>query len=99
MKKIINRKLYDTDTAILLGEYDNELDDLSRIQEKLYQKKNGEYFLFGEGGPRTEYCSMDGLSCGWGFEIIPFSKNEAMDWSEENLSVDEYIRIFGNPGE
>ena len=99
MKKIINRKLYDTDTATLIGEYDNGFEDFLHIQEKLYQKKNGEYFLLGEGGARTEYCSMDGTSRDWGYEIILFSKKEAMDWSEENLTADEYIQIFGNPGE
>lgn len=38
MKKIINGKVYDTNTAKLIGSWD---------AETLYQKKTGEFFLFG----------------------------------------------------
>ena len=49
MKKVINGKLYDTSTAELVGEWNNgRLDDrLFACSEDLYQKRTGEYFLFG----------------------------------------------------
>ena len=46
MKKIINGKKYDTDTAEQIG-YDNNgllCSDLSYIEETLYKKKTGEFF-------------------------------------------------------
>lgn len=52
MKKIINGKKYDTDTAKEVGYSNNGLlsTDIDYIEETLYQKKTGEFFLYGEGG-------------------------------------------------
>ena len=54
MKKIINNKLYDTDTAKRLG-YDGGGDGFDSWTEELYKKRTGEYFIYGEGGARTRY--------------------------------------------
>ena len=57
MKKIMNGKMYDTDKATALG-YDTSGGtprDLSWWKETLYQKRTGEFFLHGEGGPMTRY--------------------------------------------
>ena len=47
MKKIINGKKYDTETAKWLGDYWNGLggNDFKKLFETLYQKKTGDYFL------------------------------------------------------
>lgn len=102
MKKIINNKVYDTDTARKLGEWSNAggWSDFNHIEETLYQKRTGEYFLHGEGGPMTKYA----VSCGnnsWsgGEKIIPLTYENARKWAEERLDADEYIELFGNPGE
>ncbi|MDY6279763.1 MAG: hypothetical protein SPL63_06550, partial [Roseburia faecis] len=62
----------------------------------LYQKKTGEYFLYGEGGPMTKYAESIGQN-EWsgGEEIIPLSVESARQWAEYNLSADEYEKIFG----
>lgn len=98
MKKIINGKLYDTSTAKEMGSYWNGLSnrDFCRINETLYRKKTGEFFLHGEGGPMTKYAeSMGQNQWSGGEEIIPLSVESAEQWAEDNLSADEYEKIFG----
>ena len=51
MKKIINGKVYDTDTAKLIGSWDNGIyGDLDSVSEDLYRKRTGEFFIFGHEG-------------------------------------------------
>lgn len=98
MKKIINGKAYDTETAKELGSWSNMADysNFSQFSETLYRKKTGEFFLYGEGGPMTKYAVAEG-SNSWrgGSRIMPLSFQEARVWAEEHLSGDEYEAIFG----
>lgn len=52
MKKIINGKKYDTETAGLICEHDNgrSWTDFYFYKECLYKKKTGEFFIHEEGG-------------------------------------------------
>lgn len=98
MKKIINKKKYDTETAKELG-YDTNglgLRDFNHYSETLYQKRSGEYFLYGEGGPLSKYARPEGLT-GWtsGERIMPMTFEEAREWAEKHLNADEYEVIFG----
>lgn len=101
MKKIINGKLYDTDTAKELGSWSKgEGGDFSRIGETLYRKRTGEFFLYGEGGPMTQYAESRGdNSWSGGEKIIPLSVSMAREWAEVKLDADRYARIFGMPDE
>ena len=102
MKKIISGKLYDTDTAKLLGSdsYRGSVTDFSYWNESLYLKRTGEYFLHGEGGPMSRYArSIDQNSWSGGERIIPLSPAKAREWAEEHLSTDEYEEAFGLPDE
>lgn len=98
MKKIIDSKMYNTETAELIQEWDNGIygADFQRCSEELYRKKTGEFFLHGEGGPLTKYAvSYGAQNVGWGEIIIPFSEAEAKDWMETNGDADKYEEIFG----
>ena len=98
MKKIINGKVYDTDTAKELGSWGNggTWRDFSHIEETLYRKKTGEFFLHGEGGPATKYAQPAGQnSWSGGDRIMPMSYAEAREWAEEHLEAEEYEAIFG----
>lgn len=101
MKKIIKNKVYDTETAQRLGEWDNGYytSDFAYCAETLYRKKTGEYFLHGEGHALSRYASHSGNSSGWGEQIIPMTYAEAQAWAEEHLDGDTYISIFGEPEE
>lgn len=99
MKKVINGKMYSTDTAKELASYSNIADvrDFHWFEETLYQKKTGEYFIHGVGGPMTRYARTIGTNEWSGGErILPMSYGEAQKWAEEHLDGDEYEQIFGS---
>ena len=98
MKKIINGRLYDTDTAKELGSWANEGNwrDFRHMEETLYRKKTGEFFLHGEGGPMTKYAqAVEQNSWSGGSRIMPMTFSEARKWAEDHLDADEYEAIFG----
>lgn len=97
MKKIINGKVYDTDTAKALGTWSkgDGWRDFSYREETLYRKKTGEFFLHGEGGPATNYAERVGNAWTGGSAIVPMEFSEARAWAEEKLGADEYEAIFG----
>lgn len=97
MKKIINGRRYDTETATVLGEdsYSN-CGDFHFWEESLYQKRTGEFFLHGVGGPASKYAETVGQNQWTGGEkIIPLSFDKAREWAENHLGSDEYEEIFG----
>ena len=97
MKKIINGKMYNTETARVVGGTGYGCpSDLDYWKEELYRKKTGEFFLYGEGGPMSKYARYCGQNQ-WagGEEIIPLNLEEAQEWAETYLSAEEYEEIFG----
>lgn len=97
MKKIIKNRLYDTDTAKVIGEYVySNRRDFSFYEETLYKKKNGEYFLHGIGGGLSKYAESTGTNTwGGGEKIMPLTTDRAQEWAEQHLDTDEYIKEFG----
>ena len=98
MRKIINGKAYDTETAQTLAVWENGLErgDFRFVREDLYLKKTGEYFLYCQGGAMTIYskqCSDNSYT--YGHAIIPLTLAEAKTWGEERLPADVYEGIFG----
>lgn len=102
MKKIINGRKYDTDTASEVGSWWNEypVNDFQYETETLYRKRNGEFFVFGEGGAMSKYAEARGGS-GWsgGSAIVPLSYDKARQWAEEHLDADDYEAAFGEVSE
>jgi hypothetical protein len=97
MKKIINGKRYDTETAQLIGStsYSNRT-DFYFWREELYRKKTGEFFLYGEGGPASKYSrQIEQNSWSGGKKITPLTREEAQEWAEKYLDADEYEEVFG----
>lgn len=97
MKKIINGKLYNTETAHLVGTWSNEMDgDFSWTEESLYQKKTGEFFIYGQGGAHTRYAqNTDATHWVEGEAITLISYDDARQWAEEHLTADQYQEAFG----
>lgn len=98
MKKIINGKKYNTETAkeIARSESNYFPSDFYWYRETLYQKKTGEYFLHGGGNAMSKYSLSVGGNGRVGDErIIPLSEEEAIEFAEKNLDVDEFEKIFG----
>lgn len=96
MKKIIHGKLYNLATAKEIAYVTNDDYGLAYWAETLYQKRTGEFFLYGEGGPMSCYARAVGQNQ-WtgGEEIIPLTEAEAKEWAERHLDADDYIDIFG----
>ena len=96
MKRVINGKLYNTDTAVELACYEaNATDSLNYYSERLYRKRPGEYFIHGEGGARTRYAAA--TSDGWnrgGEAIFPLTAAEAREWAEQHISEEDFERLF-----
>lgn len=102
MKKIINGRRYDTDTAQKIAEYDDGrgVRDFAHVAETLYQKRTGEFFLYGIGGPAS-WCAHACPTGGYdsGEKIKPLSEEDARRWCEDRLDADEYETIWGEPEE
>ena len=101
MKKIINGRLYDTETAKELAAVDNGYGVGNAFYSKtaLFQKKTGEYFIYGEGGPMTEYGDSVGYNRTWGCRFEPVDEFDAQKWVEKNCDGDTYIDLFGDVDE
>ena len=101
MKKIINGKTYNTETAKAVSTWCNgEYGNIFYVEETLYRKKTGEYFLYGMSGAAGTYAEK--ASCNnWsgGSKFIPCTVDQAKEWLEEYGTAEEYIVAFGEPEE
>lgn len=98
MKKIINGKLYNTETAKEVGTHKGAWfeEDCYFSEHSLYMKENGEWFLVGKGN--SLYCYDKDSYYGeleGGYIIYPISNEEAKVWIEKYMDVDTYIKFFG----
>lgn len=93
MKKIINGKLYNTETAKCVGYWENTpiTTDYNYYYQELYLKRTGEYFLYTWNLVPYGYNDQD--------YIDPLSEYEAKEWVERCLDADDYIDMFGCPEE
>lgn len=96
MKKIITGKRYDTETAEYIGEYsEGGVRDFRYVEETLYRKRTGEFFLHGKGGPASRYAvAIDLNSYTGGEALVPISYEEAQRWVEEHLDAEAYEKLF-----
>lgn len=101
MRKIIKRRVCDTETAQLIGTWTNGLyvNDLDYMSESLYRNRGGRaqealWFIHGEGGARTRYSKRDGSGWAGGEDIFTLTQEEAEAWAEEHLTADEIEAAF-----
>ena len=83
MKKIINGKRYDTETAEYIDatSWGNGPRDFNHWSEKLYRKRTGEFFI--------SYNKWSGSE-----ELRPITEDEAKEWVEKYLDGDDYERLW-----
>lgn len=95
MKKILNGVRFDTEKAVKIGEYDNigygadSITDFNFWEASLYRTpRSGRYFLAGEGGALSRFGTAHGQnSWGGGADIVPLSRQEALEWAEQYLDA------------
>ena len=98
MKKVINGKMYSTETANTMISWDNgyHINDFQYCEETLYRTDNGTYFLYGNGGPMSKYVVCAGVNEFSGSAVIvALTEDEARKWAEERASGEEYEEVFG----
>lgn len=87
MKKVIDGKVYNTETAERVASYDNGISrrDFGFCEEDLYKTKKGAFFVHGEGGAMSRWSQPSGSNgrCG-GSDIEVLSRKEALTWCEEH---------------
>lgn len=97
MKKIINGKAYNTETAKHLATFSHgRISDFDSVYEELYQTKNGTFFLHYEGGPKSKYSEVVGQnewSGGEGLRLV--DEDEAKAFIEKYGDVETYLEVFG----
>lgn len=96
MKKVINGKKYDTDTACEVDSYyEGNYGEFFSFYETLYQKKTKEFFLECAGGPMSKYSEdFNGDLSGTHF-LKPLSDADAKKWVEKHCGADIYEKLFG----
>lgn len=99
MKKVIDGKLYDTEKATKIADYWNGLgaDDFRFVHEELYVTVKGNYFLYGEGGPMTEYAESFGPNSWSGSSnIFSFTREQAYEWLVHREKTEAIIEHFSD---
>ena len=105
MKRIIENRVYDTDTAKLIATVKNDRHigaDRKTLEESLYQKKNGEFFLYRPNLAGTDAAHNIGISsCPHDKEnhIFALTYEQACKWGESEMSADDWLAVFGEPEE
>ena len=96
MKKIINGKIYNTNTAKQIAFWNNgtSSSDFHHCNETLYLTKKEIWFLFGKGGPRSKYALQNGwgTESGEGFEV--FSWEQALEWLVDKNAINAIEKYF-----
>lgn len=102
MKKIINGKVYDTETAVFIAraDHDNIMDATGNsCKQAFYRKKTGEFFVHLESGTSISLHNIFQHDFRQGREIYPLTYAQAQMWAEKELDADTWLRIFGEPDE
>lgn len=98
MKKVIDGKIYNTDTATLIANWDNGMarNDFGWCDESLHITKKGTYFVYGAGGALSRWsvpCGNNGQMGGQSIEVL--SKAEALEWCEtHDVDADTIAQNF-----
>ena len=93
VKRIIDGKLYNTETAKCIASITVEDYCIGSCSESLYIKNTGEWFRF-----ITNLGSdfQGGGNCrGKGYDIEPYSEEQVKGWLIAYDFVDQYIEYFG----
>lgn len=97
MKRIINGKKYDTETATPVCHYSySNTGDFHFVRKTLYRKKNGEFFIHGRGGAASEFAEQIDCNtwCG-GEKMFVVTEDTAREFAEKYATVDQYEEVFG----
>jgi hypothetical protein len=89
MKKLIDGKLYDTESAERVALWRNVLDrtNFRYCREELYLSSGGRWFIYGTGGPKSKYSERTAGGRSGGEDIRAVSEDEAFQWCQKKDQV------------
>ena len=94
MKKIINGKVYNTETAECIADENRSLYDFHSTSEALYRTARGNWFLHGESSSGGRYSKWVGNSCGGGEDIQALTPAQVVEWAEQaRINDDDVAQI------
>ena len=99
MKKVINGKVYNTETAELVHDWTNGYgrNDFKFRTKDLYRTKKGNWFIYHEGGPMTDMAvSVGSNSYGGSEDIEPISEKDALRFLESHDGAEEALKYFAD---
>jgi hypothetical protein len=97
MKKIINGKIYNTDTATRIGNFASDCGpgDFRYEDTDLYITKKGAFFIRGEGGALSRWSEPCGNGQCGGSGIEAMTTAEALEWCEfSRIDADVIAQYF-----
>jgi len=85
MKQVFGGLVYNTETAEEIGNRSYSYEsDFHHYDETLFKTKNGNFFLYGKGGPLSSWRKTVGQNEWVGDSgIRTLSREEALDWCEK----------------
>ena len=98
MKKIIDGKIYNTETAECLCDVGNNLgsSDFSHNRSELFVTKKGAFFVAGGGGPLSRWAvSVGNNSTGGSVGIYLVTRDEARAFLENDDAGEELFARLG----
>lgn len=99
MKRVIDRLIYDTQTATEVADWSNGYypNDFNYATETLYRTRNGRWFLLGEGGAMSAYSRQCGNGWSGGSALIPLSADAALAWCQDrHVATDVIAQYWGD---
>jgi hypothetical protein len=98
MKRIINGRVYDTDTATRIGNNESSCgrSDFQYEDTDLWRTKKGAFFVAGEGGPLSRWARPSGSNGTFGGSgIEALTTVEALEWAEAaGIDADVIAQYF-----
>jgi hypothetical protein len=103
MRKVINGKVYDTETAEHVCDVSGNISDRGDFHYDstgLYRTRIGQFFISGHGGPRSQWAVSTGQNSwagGNGLRLV--EEDDARALVERHADDETYVRVFGAPEE
>ncbi|MEX2603627.1 MAG: hypothetical protein WD361_05465 [Gracilimonas sp.] len=97
MKAIIDRKVYNTETAEYISGWSNDMStsDFGYTEEQLFRTPKGKFFTVGKGGPASGYAKpVAGGMSGSSNNFRVLSEKEAYEWLESRQETGLIEKLF-----
>lgn len=98
MKKIINNRVFDTDTAQLIkcADHDNITSNEGSCKQNLYRKRTGDYFLCVSGARADSFHNLRLTDAKHDRErhIYLLTFEQARAWCEAEMTAEEWLENF-----